>query len=350
LPRTLVTGATGFLGSHIARLLVQRGDAVRALVRETSDLRPLAGWDLTTARADILDRRAVRRALRGIDLVFHAAGTTNLRLAREPTLAINVEGTRILLEEALRAGVERVVYTSSVAAIGPAPKGSVATEANVWDAGRYRIAYVDSKHEAEAVALGLVARGLPVVIVNPATVFGAGDCGRSSTVLVQRFMRREIPAYVDGTVNIVGVQDVARGHLLADERGVPGERYILGNRNFTLDRLFADLARLSGVEPPPLKLPLHAALALARAAKPLYGGSMPTPAEVRSASLNWACSNEKAKRELGWRTSPHEDSLEETIAWYRQREGAQLSPPGSRQPMALRLAGAFARRSPLGWR
>jgi dihydroflavonol-4-reductase len=246
--------------------------------------------------------------------------------------------------------VERVVYTSSVAAIGPAPKGSVATEANVWDAGRYRIAYVDSKHEAEAVALGLVARGLPVVIVNPATVFGAGDCGRSSTVLVQRFMRREIPAYVDGTVNIVGVQDVARGHLLADERGVPGERYILGNRNFTLHRLFTDLARLSGVEPPPLKLPLHAALILARAAKPVSGGSMPTPAEVRAASLNWACSNAKAKRELGWRTSPHEDCLEETIAWYREREGSVLAPPGSRQPVALRLVGSVVRRSPLGWR
>ena len=188
------------------------------------------------------------------------------------------------------------------------------------------------------------------MIVNPAHVLGAGDPGRSSTVLVRRFLRREIPAYVDGTLNVVGVGDVARGHLLADERGVPGERYILGNRNFTLDRLFTDLARLSGVEPPSLKLPMHAALLMASAAQPVLGRRMPLPSEVRAASLNWAFSSAKAKRELGWRPSPHEDCLEETIAWYREREGERLSPPGSRQPIALRVAGAFARRSPLGWR
>ena len=155
-----------------------------------------------------------------------------------------------MLEEALRAGVEGVVYTSSVAAIGPAPPGSTADERQVFDTGRHGLPYVDSKHEAEVEALRFVARGLPLVIVNPAHVIGPGDRGRSSTTLVRRYMRREIPAYVNGTLNIVGVEDVARGHLLADEVGKVGERYILGNRNFTLDRLFADLARLSGVEPP----------------------------------------------------------------------------------------------------
>jgi dihydroflavonol-4-reductase len=349
LPRTLVTGATGFLGSHVVRLLVRRGDEVRALVRPTSDLHGLAELDVASTRGDVLDRRAVRRALRGVDRVFHVAGTTNLRLPREETFALNVEGTRIVLEEALRAGVERVVHTSSVAAIGPARKGSVASEANVWDAARHRIPYVDSKHEAEAVARALGERGLPVVIVNPATLLGPGDCGRSSTVLVRRFMRRQIPAYVDGTLNIVGVQDVARGHLLADERGELGQRYILGNRNFTMDRLFADLARLSGIEPPAVKLPARVALALAEGGQWVGGGAMPTPEEVRIVSLNWACSSAKAKRELGWRPSPHEDCLEETIAWYREREGSRLSPPGSRQPVALRVAGAVVRHGPLGW-
>lgn len=350
MPRTLVTGATGFLGSHVAALLVERGDEVRALVRPSSDLGGLDGLESETVTGDVCDRRAVRRALRGVDRVFHLAGTTNLRLPRAATFALNVEGTRIVLEEALRAGVERVVHTSSVVAVGPARKGSVATEAAVWDAGRYRIPYVDSKREAEAVALGLVERGLPVVIVNPAHVLGAGDRGRSSTVLVRRFLRRQIPAYVDGTLNVVGVEDVARGHLLADERGALGQRYILGNRNFTLDRLFNDLARLSGVEPPSVKLPVQVALAMARAGQPLGGGWMPSATEIRAASLHWAFSSAKAKRELGWRTSPHEDCLEETIAWYRERDGERVAPPGSRQPVALRVAGAVVRRSPLGWR
>jgi dihydroflavonol-4-reductase len=349
MSRTLVTGGTGFLGSHLTRLLVERGDEVRALVRGTADVTVFAGLDVATARGNVLDRRAVRRALSGVDRVFHAAGTTNLRLSREQTFALTVEGTRIVLEEALRAGVERVVHTSSLAAVGPARKGAVATESNVWDAARHRIPYVDAKHAAEGVALALAGRGLPVVIVNPATLLGPGDRGGSSTVLVRRFMRRQIPAYVDGTLNVVGVADVARGHLLADERGVPGQRYILGNRNFTMDRLFADLARLSGIDPPAVKLPARVALALAEGGQWVAGGAMPSPEEVRIVSLNWACSSAKAKRELGWRTSPHEDCLEETIAWYREREGSQLSPPGSRQPVALRVAGAALRHAPLGW-
>ena len=349
MARTLVTGATGFLGSHVARLLVERGDEVRATVRPRSNVRALDELGVSTVRADVRDRRAVRGAMRGVDRVFHLAGATNLRLSRERVFALNVEGTRVVLEEALRAGVDRVVYTSSAAAIGPSAKGRVATERTVWDAARYAIPYVDSKHDAEGVALRLFGRGLPVVIVNPAHVLGAGDPGRSSTVLVRRFLCREIPAYVDGTLNVVGVADVALGHVLADERGVPGERYILGNRNFTLDRLFNDLARLSGVEPPSLKLPLHAALLAAQAAQLApVGGSMPLPTEIRAASLSWAFSSAKAKRELGWRTSPHEDCLEETIAWYREREGERVAPPGARQPVALRVAGAFVRRVPLG--
>lgn len=349
MPSTLVTGATGFLGAHVTRLLVQRGDEVRALVRPASEGTSLKGLEVAIVRGDVADRRSIRRALRGVDRVFHLAGTTNLRLSRSEVFALNVEGTRNVLEEALRSGVERVVYTSSVAAIGPARRGSVATETGVWDAARYGIPYVDAKHEAEEVALGLAKRRLPVVIVNPAHVLGAGDPGRSSTVLVRRFLRRQIPAYVDGTLNIVGVDDVARGHLLADERGAPGQRYILGNRNFTLDRLFTDLARLSGVEPPSVKLPAPVALAMAQAGRWLPGAPVPNPAGVRAASLHWAFSSAKAKRELGWRTSPHEDCLEETIAWYREREGSRLAAPGARQPVALRVAGAFVRRSPLGW-
>ena len=345
MARTLVTGASGFIGSHVARLLVERGDDVAVTVREGSRLDALAGLPIEVLRADVRDRRLVRRAMRGAERVFHLAGTTNLRLPREDAFALNVEGTRLVLEEALRAGVERVVYTSSVAAIGPAQPGTVADETNVWDAGRYGIPYVDSKHEAEVEALRLLGRGLPLVVVNPAHVLGAGDPGRSSTALVRSFLRREIPAYVDGTLNVVGVREVAAGHLLADERGKVGERYILGNRNFTLDRLFADLARLSGVEPPALKLSLPVALAMASAAGRVPGVAGPTPVEVRASSLNWAFTSAKAKRELGWRPAPHEDTLEETIRWYRELDGARVAPPGARQPLALRVAGRIFARS-----
>jgi dihydroflavonol-4-reductase len=220
----------------------------------------------------------------------------------------------------------------------------MADERAVWEAGRYAIPYVDSRHAAEVEAMRLVARGLPLVIVNPTHVLGAGDRGRSSTAIVLRFLRRQIPAYVDGTLNIVGVEDVARGHLLADERGSVGERYILGNRNFTLDRLFADLGRISGVEPPALKLPLPVALALASGAGRLGRIRMPTPVEVRASSLNWAFTNTKAKRQLGWRTSPHEDCLEDTIGWYRETQRTSVADPGSRQALPLRVAGGVVRR------
>jgi dihydroflavonol-4-reductase len=343
----LVTGGTGFIGSHVVQLLVQRGDEVSVTIRDGSRLDGLEGLDVRTVRGDVLDRRSMRRALRGIERIFHVAGSAELNASRARIFQINVEGTRIVLEEALRAGVQRAVYTSSVAAIGPARPGESADETSAWEAGRYRIAYLDAKHEAETAALRLIARGLPLVIVNPAHVFGPGRGRRppgASTTLVRRFLHRQIPAYVDGTLNLVGVQDVARGHLLADERGEIGERYILGNRNFTLDRLFADLGRLSGIEPPALKLPLTVALALSEAAGRIAGPAVPSPTEIRAASLNWAFVNRKAKRELGWRTSPHEDCLEETVAWYQEREASRLAAGGTRQPLALRVAGGVLRR------
>lgn len=340
---TLVTGATGLVGSHVTRLLVARGDAVRVLVRERSPLDELAALDVELVYGDVLDRRSVRRAMGGVQRVFHIAGVTSLRASADRVFAVNVGGTRIVLEEALRAGVARVVHTSSVAAVGPAPRGSTADEDQLFRAGRYGLPYVNAKHEAELEAMRLAAHGLPVVVVNPAHVFGAGDRHGSSTELVRRFLRGQIPAYVDGALNVVDAEDVARGHLLADERGAVGERYILGNRNFTLDRLFADLARLSGVAPPALKLPLPAALALARAAELAPGRPAVTTIEVRASSLWWAFRSTKAKRELGWRPAHHEDTLQTTIDWYREREPARLKAPGSRQPLALRAAGLGAR-------
>ena len=340
---TLVTGATGLVGSHVARALVARGDDVRVTVRQSSRTDNLTGLAAERVTCDLRDRRAVRRALKDVDRLFHVAGMTNLRASRERLMEANVAVTRLVMGEALRAGVGRVVHTSSVAAVGPAPRGSTADETQVYEAGRHGIAYIDSKREAEVEALRHAAMGLPVVVVNPAHVFGRGDVHRSSTDVVRRFLRRQIPAYVDGALNIVDVGDVAAGQLLADERGLVGERYILGNRNFTLDRLFADLGRLSGVEPPALKLPLPAALAFAAGLERLPGTPLVTQGEIRSASLWWAFRSTKAKRELGWKPAHHEDTLEATIAWYREREPERLAPSGARQPIGLRVAGGTIR-------
>jgi dihydroflavonol-4-reductase len=345
VPKTLLTGGAGLVGGHVVRLLAERGDDLRLTVRETSRLDNVADVEFEPAICDILDRRAVRRAMRDVDRVYHVAGSTSLRASAEQLHKTNVQGTRVVLEEALRAGVQRVVYTSSIAAIGPATRGSTADENSPFTAGVYGLPYVNSKREAEIEALRLAAAGLPVVIVNPAHVFGSGDLNRSSTEVVRRFLRREIPAYVDGAINIVDAEDVARGHLLAEERGTIGERYILGNRNFTLDRLFADLGRLSGVEPPSVKLPLPAALALAAGLERVMSHPPITTVEVRSASLWWAFRSTKAKRELGWAPSHHEDTLETTIAWYRERIPDELAPAGSRQPLPLRLGGFALRRA-----
>jgi dihydroflavonol-4-reductase len=342
----LVTGGSGFIGSHVTRALLARGDDVRVTVRARSRPENLAGLAAERVECDLLDRRQVKRALTGVDRVFHCAGTTSLRASADTHFRINVQGTRVLLEAALAAGVSRVVHTSSFAAIGPRSGTSgTADESQHFRAGRHGLPYVNAMHEAEGEAMRLAAQGLPVVVVNPTYVFGRGDVYRSSTEIVRRFLRREIPAYVNGTVNVVAVEDVAHGILLADERGEVGERYLLGNRNFTLDRLFADLGRLSGVEPPAVKLPLPAATALARALSPLPGFPGVHETELKGMALRWAYRSTKAKRQLGWAPGPHEECLEQTIAWYREREPDAIRPRGTRQPLALRASGLALRRA-----
>ena len=342
MSKTLVTGATGFLGSHVVRALLERGDDVRCTVRTTSRLDAIAGLDVQTVKADVTDRAAIRRALRDVDRVFHVAGVTSMRASAESLRRANVLGTRTVLRECLRADVERVVYTSSVAAIGPADRGATADEAHVWRS--CGLAYADTKHVAETEALRVGAQGLPVVVVNPAHVFGWGDMGRSSTDVVRRFLLRRIPAYVDGTINIVDVEDVARGHLLADALGRPGERYILGDRNYTWDRLFSDLARASGIEAPPIRMPFAAALAFAEVAERTPGPTPVTVNEVRGSAQRWAYRSTKARKELGWTTRPHEETVERTVAWYLDREGDRLRRSSRRQPLGLRLAGQAVRQ------
>jgi dihydroflavonol-4-reductase len=283
LAATLVTGATGFIGSHVARLLVERGDEVRLGVEDGSPDTAIADLDCKRVKLDVRDRRSVRRALKGVERVFHCAGVTSVRPADEERLFdVNVRGTKLVMEECLRAGVERVVHTSSAAALGPAENGKAATETQLFTAGRLGIPYVNSVHEAEVEAMRVAAHGLPLVCVNPAVCLGAGDHLLSSTRLVRSFLLGRIPVYTDGAIGIVDVRDAAAGHLLADVGGAVGERYLLAGRNFTFERLFADLGRLSGV-PTPVRIPPRAAEAAA-AVLGAGGRAWPlTPSEVRAA-------------------------------------------------------------------
>jgi dihydroflavonol-4-reductase len=339
MPTTLLTGATGFIGSHLARVLTRRGDDLRVLIRRETSSAALAGLEFERINGDVTDRRAVRRAVEGADRVFHVAGVTSMRAGEaDRAFRVNVGGTRIVAEEALAAGVERMVHTSSVAAIGPAEPDGRADERQTFTAGGLGIAYVNSKHEAESEVLRVAAHGLDAVIVNPTFVLGPGDHGSSSMGLVARFLLRRIPAYVDGGLNIVDVRDVADGHLLADAKGGRGERYILGGRNFTLQRLFADFSRISGVPAPPLRVPPRIATAGAAVAEGLGLPVGLSQDETRSAALWWTYSSAKAKRELGFQPRPHEETLEAALQAKMDELGDRVGGPPGRAEAALDLA------------
>jgi dihydroflavonol-4-reductase len=349
--KTLVTGGAGFIGSHLVRALAGRGDDLRLLLRKTTRTDHLDDLEFERATGDITDRRALRRALREVDRVFHAAGRTSMRRSdRDAVFRVNVVGSRTVFEEALRAGVERVVYTSSVSAVGTASRGGTADESTSFNLGHLGIGYINSKHEAEVQGLRLAAKGLPIVFVNPSFVFGPDNPTRTSMGLVRRFLLGRVPAYVEGALNVVDVRDVAAGHLLADQRGEVGERYILGGRNFTLDRLFADLSRLSGVAPP-VKLPVSMVLASIELAERL---GLPAPSsrdEVRSGALWWTYRNTKARKELGFEPRPHEETLGDAVAWQVGELGERVRRERGPERVALgmlSLAGRTARRTMAG--
>ncbi|MEK6228315.1 MAG: NAD-dependent epimerase/dehydratase family protein [Actinomycetota bacterium] len=340
MAKTLLTGATGFIGSHLARALAQRGEDLRVTVREGSDTREIDDLEVERVRCNLLDRRAVRRALKGVDKVFHAAGMTSVRPSdAERLFEVNVGGVRTVLGESLQAGVGRVVLTSSAAALGPAERGGTADERQLFTAAHLGIPYVNSVHEAEAEAFRLAAAGLPLVCVNPAVVFGPGDVHVTSTRLVRSFLLGRVPAYADGALNVVDVRDVAAGHLLADDKGAVGERYILGGRNFTFDRLFADLGRMSGVAPP-LKVPRSLTAAAATVLRIGPGRTTLDPREVLAASQFWTYKSTKAKRELGFNARPHEETLEATVAWYLDREHDRIVRARRSQQLQYRVAAA----------
>ncbi len=339
MAKTLVTGGSGFIGSHLVRALAKRGDELRLLARRKSSLDHLSDLEFERVTGDITDRRAVRRAMEGADRAFHVAGTTSMRRgAADRVFAVNVDGTRIVMEEALRAGVERIVHTSSAGAIGTAKPGGIVDESQSFTAARLGIAYITSKHEAEVEALRVAAHGLDVIIVNPTFVLGPDDPKGTSNRLIRRVLLRQIPVFVDGGLNVVDVRDVANGHLLADRKGEPGERYLLGGRNFTLARLFADIGRISGVPPPPLKVPVGLTMASVELAGRVGIAAPVSPDELRSASQWWTYRCTKAKKELGFKPRAHEETLEAAIAWQMEQLGDRVG-RAPRSDIVLRAIG-----------
>jgi dihydroflavonol-4-reductase len=322
--RVLVTGASGFVGSAVARKLVARGLAVRALVRASSPQRHLADLGLEFVTGDLRDAQSVRRAIDGVRLLFHVAADYRL-WAREPEEIVenNVRGTRIVMEEAQRAGVARIVYTSSVATLACRAHGEAADETVSLQEHEAIGAYKRSKVLAERLVLDMVARGLPAVIVNPSTPVGPRDVKPTPTGrLIVEAAAGRVPAFVDTGLNMVHVDDVAEGHLAAMQRGRIGERYILGGQNAALSEILAEVARLTGRKAPRMKLPRRALFPVAYAAEfwARHSGNEPfiTVDGLRLAKNLMFFTAAKAERELGFSARPYADGIADAIAWFRQ--------------------------------
>ena len=341
MTRVAVTGATGFVGAHVARLLGERGLQLRVTYRDPDRLSRLGELEFEAVKGDVLDRAAMRRALRGCELAFHTAGVVGSRPA-ERVWQVNALAPRVVVEAAAAEGVERVVVTSSVAGIGPVPPGKVGDEENPFTGG-LGMTYVDAKHEGELEAVAAGARlGIEVVVVNPAYVLGApvdrSQPGETSTRTVGNYLRGRLPAAVDGQMNIVGVRDVARGHLQAAERGRPGERYVLGGHDVSWPELLERIAELSGVHHPVAILPPEAA-DIGRIAERLGLPGLVSAEGLTLMAQNWCYSSRKARRELGYRPRSLAATLRETIEWYEELIDAGAFRGGRPSPLSLAAAG-----------
>lgn len=315
----LVTGASGFLGWHVAGLLAARGLRVRALVRPGSRVREL---EVETVPGDLRDPASLRRAVAGCGLVFHVAAEYRLWTPRpEELYQSNVDGTRNLLAAAESEGVERIVYTSTVGCIG-VPEGGEGDESRPVSLGEMTGHYKRSKFLAERVALEFAARGLPVVIVNPTAPVGDHDFKPTPTGrIILDFLRGAMPAFVDTGLNLVDARDAAMGHLLACERGRPGERYILGCENLTLEQILSRLGRVAGLKPPSVRIPYAAAFAYGVCSTGwarITGREPRAPLDaVRMARKKMFVSHEKARRELGFEPQPVDGALRRAVDWFR---------------------------------
>ena len=317
---TLVTGATGFIGWHVARKLLEKGYHVRVLVRDPARVRELEGVE--TICGDLRDADSLARAAAGCGVAFHIAADYRL-WTRNPQemLRSNVEGTRNLLAAARGAGVERVVYTSTVGCIGlPADRpGDEETPVGIEE---MRGTYKRSKFLAERVAVEFAESGFPVVIVNPTAPVGDHDFKPTPTgKIIVDFLRGAMPGFIDTGLNLVDVQDVASGHLSACEHGRPGERYILGSENLTLRQILTRLAEIGGKSAPRLQVPYAVAYAVGVASTAwanVTGREPLAPLEgVRMAHKKMWVRHDKAARELGYAPVPASAALERAVTWFR---------------------------------
>ncbi len=321
---TLVTGATGFLGGHVVRLLLARGEPVRVFVRKQSPLKNLEGLDAELFYGDLTDRQSVRQAMRGCSRVYHVAADYRL-WAPDPRILYrtNVQGTRNILEAARGAGVERMVYTSTVGALGISHNGRPSTEETPVTLHDMIGHYKRSKFLAEAEALAAARAGLPLIIVNPSTPVGSMDVKPTPTgQIIVDFLNGRMPAYVDTGLNLVDVEDVAVGHLLAMEKGKVGEKYILGFKNVTLKEMLEILARVSGLRAPTIQLPRGFALGIALLSTGVSAVTKRPPRvsleAVRMSGKKMFFDASKAVRELGLPQRSIEEALLKAVVWFRQ--------------------------------
>ena len=326
--KALVTGATGFVGAAVVRALIKTGVEVRVLARRDSDFSNLQQFKIDNAYGDLRDKDSLRKALTGCGQLYHVAAHYAL-WARDPAIFydVNVTGTKNLMEAAWDVGTDRIVYCSTIGAIGLPPGGGLGTEETPVALEQMAGHYKRSKYLAEQEVLALARQGLPVVIVNPSAPVGEGDVKPTPTgQMIVDFMKGRMPAYIETGMNIVDVDDVAAGHLLAMQKGRIGERYILGTKNLMLRDIFEILSRLTGVAMPSVKLPRELILPLAylNLAFSWVTGIPPRiPLEgVKMAKykMHYDCS--KAIRELGIPQTPPDVALEKAVRWFRDHHYA----------------------------
>jgi len=324
--KAFVTGATGFVGSHVARALVEQGADLRLLVRANSDLRNIEGLKAERVIGDLHQPASLEKAISGCDVVLHVAADYRLWVPDpEQMYKANVEGTRAILKAARKNGVRRVVYTSSVATMGFTSNGHPVDENSPVSLENMIGPYKRSKFMAEQAALQAGRCGMDVVVVNPTTPIGERDIKPTPTGrIVVDFLKKKFPAYVDTGLNLVDVRECARGHVAALEKGRSGERYILGGENLTLKQILDKLSEITGLPSPKIKVPYAMALATGVVDEVVTGRVLRreprvTIDAVRMGRKKMFVTSAKAERELGWKAVPVDDALRRAVEWFRSK-------------------------------